>query len=90
MWTSSISPFHHLLRDRFHLTNRELDVALLVADGLRNREVAESLGVSPHTVRRHSERVFLKVGVHTRAALGARLRSELDVLASAIVAESAA
>jgi DNA-binding CsgD family transcriptional regulator len=90
MWISSTSPAHQLLRQRFHLTDRELDVALLVAEGLRNREVAEALAISPHTVRRHGERVFMKLGVHTRAALGARLRAELDAMASAIATESAA
>jgi hypothetical protein len=32
----------------------------------------------------------MKLGVHTRAALGARLRAELDAMASAIATESAA
>ena len=32
------------------------------------------LGISPHTARHHTQRVLDKLGVHSRAAAGARLR----------------
>jgi DNA-binding NarL/FixJ family response regulator len=35
--------------------------------------MANTLGVSVHTVRRHTERVFGKLGAHCRAQVGARL-----------------
>jgi DNA-binding CsgD family transcriptional regulator/PAS domain-containing protein len=62
------------LRARFGLTSRELGVARLLAEGRSNEEAARLLGVSIHTARRHVEHVLLKLGVHSRAAVGARLR----------------
>jgi len=62
---------------RFGLTRRELAVARLLADGRSNGEVAGQLGLSIHTARRHVEHVLSKLGVHSRAAVGAKLR-EVD------------
>jgi DNA-binding CsgD family transcriptional regulator len=56
------------------MTASELTVALLVADGLTNREVAERLFVSPHTVNSHLRHVFAKLGINSRVEL-ARLAS---------------
>jgi len=47
-----------------------------LAEGRSNEEVARLLGVSIHTARRHVEHVLMKLGVHSRAAVGARLREE--------------
>jgi len=57
---------------RLGLTRREAQVARLLARA-SNREIAEQLGISPHTVRHHAENVFSKLGVHSRRAIGARL-----------------
>lgn len=62
------------LRREFHLTAREQEVAMLLSDGLSNAQVAETLGVSTHTARHHTESVLLKLGVHSRAAAGAVVR----------------
>jgi DNA-binding CsgD family transcriptional regulator len=51
------------------LTNAELVVARSAADGLTNRETAERLGVSPHTVNTHLRHVFAKLGMHSRVEL---------------------
>jgi ATP/maltotriose-dependent transcriptional regulator MalT len=50
------------------LTERELDVLRLVAQGRTNREVADALFLSEHTVRRHLQNVFGRLGVSSRAA----------------------
>ncbi len=55
------------------LTAVERDVAALVAAGLTNREVAERLFVSPHTVDFHLRKVFQKLGTRSRVDLAARL-----------------
>jgi DNA-binding CsgD family transcriptional regulator len=51
------------------LTESELAVVRLVADGLTNREVAERLYVSPHTVSSHLRHAFEKLGISSRFAL---------------------
>jgi DNA-binding CsgD family transcriptional regulator len=60
------------------LTAAELGVALLLADGLTNREAAERLFLSPHTVNSHLRRVYAKLGVNSRGELG-RLAAEREV-----------
>lgn len=49
------------------LTPRELDVLRLLADGLRQAEIARVLVISPKTVGTHIEHVLSKLGVHSRA-----------------------
>lgn len=55
------------LRDRFGLTPAEARVARLLAEGRRNDDVARLLFISPHTARRHTERILHKMHVHSRA-----------------------
>jgi pimeloyl-ACP methyl ester carboxylesterase/DNA-binding CsgD family transcriptional regulator len=50
------------------LTRRETEVLGLVASGLSDREIAERLVLSPHTVHRHVANVRTKLGLPTRAA----------------------
>ena len=50
------------------LTAREIQVLVLVATGKTNREIAMALVVSEHTVRRHLQNIFAKLGVSSRAA----------------------
>jgi DNA-binding CsgD family transcriptional regulator len=60
------------------LTNRELEVLRLVAQGRTNREIAETLFLSEHTVARHLTHIFTKAGVENRAGAAAfALRHEL-------------
>jgi DNA-binding CsgD family transcriptional regulator len=59
------------------MTKSELGVAELAADGLTNREIAERLFVSPHTVNTHLRRVFAKLELNSRVDL-ARLATERD------------
>ena len=48
------------------LTPREFEVLRLVAEGLHNREIAERLGVTEHTVKFHLGAIFGKLGATTR------------------------
>jgi DNA-binding CsgD family transcriptional regulator len=57
------------------MTKSELAIAELVADGLTNREIAERLFVSPHTVNTHLRQVFAKLEVNSRVDL-TRLATE--------------
>lgn len=51
------------------LSPRELDVARLVATGLKNAEVAERLGLSARTVTSHLDHIYARLGITSRAAL---------------------
>lgn len=51
------------------LTRREEDVVRLVADGLKNREIAQRLKVKEHSIRNYLYRIFEKLGVSSRVEL---------------------
>lgn len=55
------------------LTARELQIAVLFAQGLTEKAIGRRLGTSPHTVGTHLAHVYLKLGVHSRSALAARI-----------------
>jgi DNA-binding CsgD family transcriptional regulator len=59
------------------LTKSELDVVRLVAQGLTNRQTAERLFLSPHTVSNHLRHAFTKLGITSRVEL-ARLAARHD------------
>lgn len=52
-----------------NLTEREREVLRLVAAGYTNREIAEKLSLSVHTVHNHRSRLMEKLGVHDRLEL---------------------
>jgi DNA-binding NarL/FixJ family response regulator len=51
------------------LTRREEEVVRLVADGLKNREIAQKLQVKEHSIRNYIYRIFEKLGVSSRVEL---------------------
>ncbi len=53
------------------LTQTEKRVAALAASGLTNREIAAQLFISPKTVQANLAKVYEKLGIHSRAELGA-------------------
>ena len=55
-------------RDSHGLTTRELEILRELATGKSNREIAAALVISDHTVRRHIQNIFAKLGVSSRAA----------------------
>jgi len=59
------------------LTEREREVAKLVAQSLGDKEIADRLGISVRTASSHVRRIFLKSGVHCRMDL-ARLVNLLN------------
>ncbi len=57
--------------DAHGLSEREREVLRLVATGKSNREIAAALVLSQHTVARHLQNIYVKLGVSTRTAAGA-------------------
>ena len=51
------------------LTPRELEVLTCIAEGETNREIAETLVISPKTVDRHRENIMAKLNLHNRSEL---------------------
>ncbi len=51
------------------LTSREEQVVALVSDGLSNRDVANELGLSEHTVKKYLFHIFEKLGISSRVEL---------------------
>jgi DNA-binding CsgD family transcriptional regulator len=64
------------------LAPREREVALRVVDGLSDREIAERLSLSPHTVSQYVKRVYRKLDVDSRVALTRLLLGYGDASAS--------
>ena len=60
------------------LTNRELEILQLLAEGLAQAQIAEQLVISPKTVGSHIEHILAKLGVRSRAqAVAVAYREEL-------------
>lgn len=55
--------------NRCHLTRREQQVAELVEQGLKNKDIGQSLGIRPGTVKIHLKHIFEKTGVRGRYGL---------------------
>ena len=53
------------------LTDRELEVAELIADGLTDQAIARRLSVAPRTAEAHVENIRRKLQVHSRAQIAA-------------------
>jgi LuxR family transcriptional regulator, maltose regulon positive regulatory protein len=56
------------------LTNREIDVLILLAERLPDKEIAGRLVLSPVTVKKHTQRIYRKLGVNNRRAAVAQAR----------------
>jgi LuxR family maltose regulon positive regulatory protein len=48
------------------LTNRELEILDLLAQRLRNKEIAAKLFISPKTIKKHLDNIYRKLNVNTR------------------------
>ena len=53
------------------LPRRQYEIALLVARGLSNKEIAGRLGISENTVKNHLRAAYLKLQIHNRTQFAA-------------------
>ncbi|MDB6048717.1 MAG: DNA-binding response regulator, LuxR family protein [Pseudomonas sp.] len=61
-------PANEKLSARFKLTEREIEVLRWVSCGKTNKDIADILQLSPRTVNKHLEHIYIKLGVETRTA----------------------
>ncbi len=59
------------------LTPRQATIVQMIAEGLRNADIAERLSISPHTVRRHVEALLRRLNVPNRAAAAVLLHASI-------------
>jgi DNA-binding CsgD family transcriptional regulator len=65
-----------ILREKFGLSPREAQIALLLCERKTDAEIACALGISWHTVRSHIEGIFTVLGCHTRRDVANLLRTK--------------
>lgn len=64
----------------FKLTPKEAEVLYWVVKGKTNRDIGDILGSSPMTVKKHLERIFIKLGVETRTAAAGMAMGRIRLL----------
>ncbi len=62
-------PSHLMHTGRANLSKKEQDIVAFIAQGLKNREIAQELCISEQTVKTHISRIFKKVNVISRSQL---------------------
>jgi non-specific serine/threonine protein kinase len=68
---SETSPRSTVVKDRNALTPREGEIAVLIARGLSNRDIASHLSLAKRTVETHVQNILNKLNVNSRAAVAA-------------------
>jgi DNA-binding NarL/FixJ family response regulator len=69
---SRTSDEQSILQQHLGVTGREAEVLLWLSRGKSNREIGQILTISPRTVNKHLEQIFVKLGVENRASAAAR------------------
>lgn len=65
------------LKKAFNLSEREVEIALMIADGFTNRQIASALKLSDGTARNYISAIYLKLGADGRSAAVEKLRTIL-------------
>ncbi len=66
------------LKERYHMTPRELQVAILVCRGFNNNEIAKSLKIKHGTVKTHLRNLYRRVRVKSKILLLLRLVDDVN------------
>lgn len=66
---------HLKLKRTFNLSDREVEIATMIADGFTNRQIASALKLTDGTARNYISSIYLKLGVEGRAAAAEKIKS---------------
>ena len=66
------------LQEQFGLSEREIDVLKLLADGLTNQRIGETLYLSSNTVKFHIRNIYLKMDINNRAQAVSRIHGAVS------------
>lgn len=62
------------LKKAFDLSDREVEIAVMISDGFTNRQIASALKLSDGTARNYISSIYLKLGVENRSAAIAKIK----------------
>ncbi len=65
------------LKKAFNLSDREVEIAMMIADGFTNRQIASALKLTDGTARNYISAIYLKLGVDSRAAAAEKIKSKV-------------
>lgn len=72
--------------ERFKLTSREVEVVILIGEGLKYKKIAERLFISEKTVSKHAQNMFLKTGAINKVDLiNALIRNDIGNQSDSLV-----
>jgi DNA-binding NarL/FixJ family response regulator len=60
-------------KNRFNLTEREMDTLKYITEGLTNSQIAEKMYVSINTIKYHTRNIYSKLGIVNRTQVAARI-----------------
>ena len=63
------------LKKAFNLSEREVEIALMLADGFTNRQIASALKLSDGTARNYISAIYMKLGVDNRPAAAEKIKN---------------
>lgn len=55
---------HHKIQEKYKLSGRELEIIILIKDGLSSKDMANSLGISFHTIEAHRKNIYNKLQIN--------------------------
>lgn len=65
------------LKKAFNLSDREVEIAMMIADGFTNRQIASALKLTDGTARNYISGIYLKLGVDGRGAVAEKIKSKV-------------
>ena len=68
------------IQRKYHLSPRELQVAICVCHGSNNKQIGESLNIETNTAKAHMAKLYIKVGVNNKVHLLLKFMSDIRAI----------